>query len=273
MNFLDFFYECIQGYTNIDRGTKYYELTPDLFINKWASNTIKPTVSYDDFESSLKELFPDDLESLYVLCFYIYTLVCNTFFLKLRPTAKEINDELDKMDEIAGVTFTNKAGKSLCVNTTYLIEEIMKTVRGDDRSNEYETDEFVKIDQISNNLYLQSNFVMNLVFFFNKYYPIKRKKDSLVSVDEQKLILKILYLFKLSPVEVTNSRFRQFKMCFDRFKFCNQLVSLPQRENGQCEYHTVAMLKWKQWKDGKIDFLSSDIEPLSDGSSVKICDY
>ncbi|WP_455667873.1 hypothetical protein [Phocaeicola sp.] len=202
----------------------------------------KPVIACDNFCKEIQ--FQGNKEELYMLCCYILGVVSDIYFFKLRPTAKDVNDELDKMDEVVSVTFTDKTGKSITVNTESIVREVLDAVKADRNDTAYETDKLCKITDVADTTYLQSMFAMELATFINSYFPVKRRKDSLVSVSEQELIMKILYLFKLTPAKATNNRFRQLMMLYKSFKPNVGWAELSM--DGIKRVLPLAFIKWKQ---------------------------
>lgn len=215
MEYIDYYYKEIQLYAIIDDG-RYYSVNPDNFTAVWWAGKYVPKVDFDTFNEQVE--FNGDKEELYMLCCYIIYVIEQHYFVKLRPTAKEINDEVDKMNEVASITITDKGGKTFTFNTEYAMKNVMDTIRANTTADSYETDKICKLPEVANNTYIQSMFAIELANFLHYYFPVKRKKDSLVSTNEQDMILKILHLFKLTPYLVKRSRFRQLLMLADKFK-------------------------------------------------------
>ena len=272
MEYVDFYFKNIQAFIIPKNEIKCFVLDPYTFAYQWFKSGIKPPIDFNSFDKEVKGLFSGNVEELYILCFYVYTLINESYFFLLRPTPKNVNDELDKMDNITSITFTDKAGKSFSVKTTTIINKVIEIIRNDNNDTEYETEEGEpsKVCDVSNNLYIQSNFVMELANFLNLYFPQKRKKDTLASTAEQKLILTILWLFKLSTALLSDSRFRQLKMSYSKLKLNPNLSLLPFGENGEMVYAPLSYIKWNQWKDGKIDWESTTLEGLQVGETVNI---
>jgi hypothetical protein len=103
-------------------------------------------------------------------------------------------------------------------------------------------------------------FTVELAEFLHCYFPVKRKKDSLVSTDEQDMIIKILHLFKLTPYLVVRSRYRQLLMLADRFKENLSWINL------QDQLLPVTFIKWKQWNTN--NWLEVEYDKLKEGETV-----
>lgn len=118
----------------------------------------------------------------------------------------------------------------------------------------------IRADEVANSTYIQSMFAVELANFLHYYFPVKRKKDSLVSTDEQDMIIKILHLFKLTPYLVVRSRYRQLLMLADRFKENLSWINL------QDQLLPITFIKWKQWNTN--NWLEVEYDKLKEGETV-----
>ena len=259
MMYIDYYYKEIQPYAII-KGGRCYSMNPDNFAAVWQKGDYVPKVDFDTFNEQVE--FNGDKEELYMLCCYIIYVIEQHYFVKLRPTAKEMNDELDKMNEVASITITDKDGKTFTFNTEYAIKNVMDAIRINTTADSYETDKICKLPEVANNTYIQSMFAVELANFLHYYFPVKRKKDSLVSTNEQDMILKILHLFKLTPALATRSRFRQLLMLADKFKENLSWINL------QGQLLPVTFIKWKQWNTN--NWLEVEYEMLKEGETVTL---
>lgn len=268
MEYVDHYY---RSYRPLNKDDKLYTITPEMFRSILLDKKIVPVVAYDEFEKELSGKFEGSLESLYHLSFYIYILATDIHFGLLKPTARELNDVLDEMDDISEVIFIDKKGKSVSINTNSIINKVIESIKADDNASLYEYDKLIKIEDISNNEYIQSHFAMELAYFINEYFPKFRKRGALVSPDEQKLILHILNLFKLAPTVASGSRFRQLKMYDDKIRREEHYSLLPINDNYR-QLVRLSFIKWKQWKDGKINWLSVALDRMKEGDIVSFPD-
>ena len=99
--------------------------------------------------------------------------------------------------------------------------------------------------------------------FCNKYFPIKRR--GLLTSAEMKMCGYFLKWFGLSAEVVTESRLRQFRMKFDQVSV-GSISVLP--INGKDVKVQWEFVKYKDWKDGKINPLKKEIEPLKTGEPI-----
>lgn len=251
MKYIDYYYKEIQLYAIIDGG-RYYSVNPDNFTAVWWAGKYVPKVDFDTFNEQVE--FNGDKEELYMLCCYIIYVIEQHYFVKLRPTLEELN-----ADGLEGITLKYKKGSDITLNGGSIIKDVANAI-GASRNGEYKVDSICKLDEVANNTYLQSMFTVELANFLHYYFPVKRKKDSLVSTDEQDMIIKILHLFKLTPYLVVRSRYRQLLMLADRFKENLSWINL------QDQLLPVTFIKWKQWNTN--NWLEVEYDKLKEGETV-----
>lgn len=158
-----------------------------------------------------------------------------------------------------GITLKYKKGSDITLNSGSIIKDVANAI-GASRNGEYKVDSICKLDEVANSTYIQSMFAVELANFLHYYFPVKRKKDSLVSTDEQDMIIKILHLFKLTPYLVVRSRYRQLLMLADRFKENLSWINL------QDQLLPITFIKWKQWNTN--NWLEVEYDKLKEGETV-----
>ena len=251
MKYIDYYYKEIQLYAIIDDG-RYYSVNPDNFTAVWWAGKYVPKVDFDTFNEQVE--FNGDKEELYMLCCYIIYVIEQHYFVKLRPTLEELN-----ADGLKGITLKYKKGSDITLNSGSIIKDVANAI-GASRNGEYKVDSICKLDEVANSTYIQSMFAVELANFLHYYFPVKRKKDSLVSTDEQDMIIKILHLFKLTPYLVVRSRYRQLLMLADRFKENLSWINL------QDQLLPITFIKWKQWNTN--NWLEVEYDKLKEGETV-----
>ena len=251
MKYIDYYYKEIQLYAIIDDG-RYYSVNPDNFTAVWWAGKYVPKVDFDTFNEQVE--FNGDKEELYMLCCYIIYVIEQHYFVKLRPTLEELN-----ADGLEGITLKYKKGSDITLNSGSIIKDVANAI-GASRNGEYKVDSICKLDEVANSTYIQSMFAVELANFLHYYFPVKRKKDSLVSTDEQDMIIKILHLFKLTPYLVVRSRYRQLLMLADRFKENLSWINL------QDQLLPITFIKWKQWNTN--NWLEVEYDKLKEGETV-----
>lgn len=251
MEYIDYYYNEIQSYTIIE-GKRCYTVWPDNFTAIWSEGDYVPKVDFDTFNEKVE--FDGNKKELYMLCCYIIYAIEQHYFVKLRPTLEELN-----VDVLEGITLRFKKGSDITLNSRSIINDVANAI-GASRNGEYKVDSICKLDKVANSTYLQCMFTVELSNFLHYYFPVKRKKDSLVSTDEQDMILKILHLFKLTPYLVQRSRFRQLLMLADKFKENLSWMNL------QGLLLPVTFIKWKQWNTN--NWLEVEYDKLKAGETV-----
>ena len=251
LKYIDYYYKEIQLYAIIDDG-RYYSVNPDNFTAVWWAGKYVPKVDFDTFNEQVE--FNGDKEELYMLCCYIIYVIEQHYFVKLRPTLEELN-----ADGLEGITLKYKKGSDITLNSGSIIKDVANAI-GASRNGEYKVDNICKLDEVANSTYIQSMFAVELANFLHYYFPVKRKKDSLVSTDEQDMIIKILHLFKLTPYLVVRSRYRQLLMLADRFKENLSWINL------QDQLLPITFIKWKQWNTN--NWLEVEYDKLKEGETV-----
>lgn len=200
--------------------------------------------------------------NFYTLCLYILELIKEQYFILLKPT---IADTLEELSDVKTITFENADGKTVSTSNKELIKLVMDNIKSEG-NEDYEVERFVKLDDLGSLIdktLKQASFTYNVALFLSEYfkdYP-RRANCCMVSAKEQELILYMLYFFGLSPVPLTDSRYRQ-------------LISYYKKHITRVQYSTfpnigmipVQFLKYKDWKNGidlnKIKF------PLNEGDTV-----
>ena len=270
--YIDFFIKNIQNRIQLDEGKTHlegelagrrflqsFDIGPfsDKNFEKWANDKNLDKL-HNILTDSGMELCP---VNFYTLCQYILAIIKEQYLILLKPT---ITDTLEELSEIESITFKTKEGKSVTTNNTNIIKMVSDSIHTLP-SEQYEKDKVIKIDEITNNIVIQSSFVYYLADFLGKYfkdYP-RRSNCCMVSAKEQDLILYLLYYFDLAPVPLTNSRFRQL---ISYYKSHRSKISLLKNREG--EIIPVQFIKYKDWKKGTIDF--DNIEELKEGETVSL---
>ena len=193
------------------------------------------------------------------LCQFIDKIVHRKLVVKLKPT---IADTIGEIHDLETVTFINKDGKSTTTSNKALIEQIIGALKPEGNVS-YEVDCIADRQDVFTKELLQIEFFFYLSTFLNKYFPIKRR--GLLTSAEMKMCGYFLKWFGLSAEVVTESRLRQFRMKFDQVSV-GSISVLP--INGKDEKVQWEFVKYKDWKDGKINPLKKEIEPLEIGEPI-----
>lgn len=210
-----------------------------------------------------------DFLNFYPLCAFVDAIVRERYFILLKPTIKDILAELKEAKEI---TITNTDGTKVNITNTELVEKVIDSIKAiEDDGKHYETEKMVRIDEIANNVVMQSQFVYLIATFLKSYFPdAKRRKNCcMVSEPEQRLILRLLIYFKLAPegMTLTTSRFRQLIGCYHNLKMGNEYSTLP--EIGTVP---VTFVKYEDWHRKDMDWSkpSLTLHPFNEGETITI---
>ena len=193
------------------------------------------------------------------LCLFIDKIVHRKLVVMLKPT---IADTIGEIYDLKSVTFTNKDGKSTTTSNNAFIEQIKGALKQEGKVT-YEVDCIADRQDVFTKELLQIEFFFYLSTFLNKYFPVKRR--GLLTSAEMKMCGYFLKWFGLSAEVVTESRLRQFRMKFDQVSV-GSISILP--INGKDVKVQWEFVKYKDWKDGKINPLKHNIEPLNKGESI-----
>lgn len=270
--YVEFFINQVQNRFDFD-GQVYleWEYASIDFIEHFNNDILETPefqrwVADKKLKSLLKELNKTGLEvnslDLFVLSLYLFTIIYEQYLVLLKPT---IEDTIDELSIIKSITFENEDGTITTTSNPQFIELINNILEPKNVTTEYETEKIVRIDSITNNVVIQSNFVFWLATFFKKYfkdYP-RRSNCCIVSAKEQELILYILYFLGLSPVPLTDSRFRQLVMHYKANQ--EKVTYFHIKDKGMI---SMQFIKYKDWKNGNIQL--SKTEDIKEGETVNL---
>ena len=163
------------------------------------------------------------------LCLFIDKIVHRKLVVLLKPT---IADTIGEIHDLESVTFTNKDGSSVTTKNKTILEQVKGALKHDGEDG-YEVDRIVDRQEVF-------KAEMKMCGYFLKW-------------------------FGLSAEVVTESRLRQFRMKFDQVSV-GSISVLP--INGKDVKVQWEFVKYKDWKDGKINPLKKEIEPLKIGEPI-----
>ena len=246
-----------------------WEKEPDRFIKALQKMLAdKELLSLQD-ELEEKVGIKLDFLNFYPLCAFVDAIVRERYFVLLKPTSKDVLAELKEAKE---VTITNSDGTKVSVTNTRLVEAAINAIKeSDDDGKHYETERMVRVDEIANNVIMQSKFAYWIATFLQKYFPnAKRRKNCcMVSEPEQRLILRLLIYFKLAPegMTLTTSRFRQLIGCYYNLRDENGYSCLP-------EIGTVPLIfvKYEDWHRKDMDWTKASLilHEFKEGETITI---
>lgn len=258
-------------------GTVTLGLSLETFAKKWESDPesfykrFYGEIVADEELSKLQEEIEENVGikiefiNFYTLCSFVDALIREQYFILLKPTAKDIISEVKEAKE---VTITNADGTKVSVTSKKLVDEMVKAISAVD-NKVYEIEKIVRIDEITNNVVMQSKFVSLIAIFLQKYFPDARRRKNCcrVSEPEQRLILRMLMHFSLSPegVTLTASRFRQLISYFDTLNKNEARIPLM----GTLKLTPV---KYEDWSRNAKDWTKTSfiLHPLEKGDIISL---
>lgn len=259
-NYLEFYVDNIQPYTQFeDSPEKIYEgITEDDFFKSYP-NGFSDLFKLLLFDKRLIQL-QDELENEHKQVCLFNMAVLSQFLIErgksrylylLRPS---ISETLAKLKDVSKITFTNKDGSMVESKSTILIKKVMETLESEKDSDALncQVEKIVTWDKFSNNSIMQSYFVHDLTMFLHKYFPIKRKKDALISTKEVELILYLMKIFGLSTVELTNKRYWQLMKIYKDIKSTTDFGEM--NIDGKKIVTPLYFIPYSIWKNGKIEW-------------------
>lgn len=195
------------------------------------------------------------------LCLFINEIVKRKYVVLLKPT---IADTLAEIKDLDSITFTNKDGSTTISRNEKLKSAILSVLK-ENKSNEYETEEFAYRKDIFTNEMAQIEFFYYLSTFFEQFFKIKRRGK--LSNMESFIIGYFLKWFKLSPAIVSKSRLRQLRMGFATL---GQERLFKLSLNDTTITHQWQFIKYKDWRNGRINPLKQEVEEMKAGESIYI---
>lgn len=227
---------------------------------------IQPILNDKRLSKLQEELEAEDKQvcmfNMYILSMFLVERGRTNYVFLLKPT---IQETLSELRNVSKITFTNKDGATVESTSGMLIKEVMEVLEAkkEDATQKYEIEKVVTWDKVSNNSIMQSYFVHDLSLFFNIYFPIKRKKDALISTKEVELILYLMKLFGLSKEELTNKRYWQLMNTYEKIN--NHTTDLGEFTiNDKTIIMPLRFIPYSIWSNGKIDWTDKDL-PRFDG--------
>lgn len=207
--------------------------------------------------------------NLYILAMFLVERGKTRYVFLLKPT---IQETLSALNNVSKITFTNKDGSVVESNSDILIKEILDTLEANKECdiNTCQVEKVMTWDKVANNSIMQSYFVHDLSVFLNKYFPVKRKKNALISTKEVELILYLMKLFGLSNFELTNKRYWQLMNTYERMD--KRITDLGEFSiNGKTVTMPLLFIPYSMWNNGKIDWIDRDLPRFNGevGYSIK----
>lgn len=190
--------------------------------------------------------------ALYGLCSFIREIINRRLALLFKPTLQETIAEIQGPKNIENIRFELKDGNSH--TTDYC--EIKKIIWESMKNSEETTVEFYKIVKkvdVYSREYGEIEFVRYLSKFLREYFDgIKRRKNSYLTITEQKLVCFLLKYFEFAPEKVQESRFRQlFNSKYNAIDHIMPL-NIPGILKSNVNLY-LEIMPYKLWSKGKIN--------------------
>ena len=215
-------------------------------------------------KQNVLQCYPES-EQAELLAKYLIEKNKSRHLLLLKPS---LSETLSSLKDVSEIRFVNKDGTMAESTSDALIKKIMDTLKKESPAANYEVEKIVTWDDVSNNSIMQSYFVYDLTMFLNKHFPVKRKKDALVSTKEVELILYLMKLFGLSTVELTNKRYWQLmKTCKDVDKQIKEHRLLINHEGAIIPLY---LIPYSVWNNSKIEWNDENTSKFDAGDSFAI---
>lgn len=278
-DYLDFYSTQIQPYNILYLDNKKYKIYEGITADEFQ-------LEYKNFLELMELLLPDkklsklqdELEeegkqvcmfNMYVLAKFLVERGKSRYVFLLKP---KISDVLATLNGVSKISFTNGDGTIIKSASPKLIQVIMEALeeKKDADQSTFEVDKIVTWDKVSNKSVMQSYFVHDLAIFLNKYFPVKRKKDALISTKEVELILYLMHLVGLSTTILTNKRHWQLMSLYKQIKDQEQGYG---KFNIDGKEHIIPLtfIPYSIWNNGKIDWTVKELSELElkKGDTIK----
>lgn len=239
--YVRYFFDKIQ-YKDINNSFVYIDgcLTPVIFSKKFVQDKDKEHVSkkikllekfiFDstcyDFQCQIFDKYNVHINwiALYGLCIYIKEIIDRRYCIILKPSVKEVLNEIGNSENVSELTITMRNGNKITTSYSGIIDLLVSSLTNS-KDETFGIDRLEKKVDVYTREYAQVEFVRYISRFFHDYFNIKRRKNSYLSKEEQELIRYLLCFFKFSPEIITDSRFRQLMTstfsCPEHLQFLN----------------------------------------------------
>lgn len=190
--------------------------------------------------------------ALYGLCMYIREIIDRRLAVLLKPSIKDIIDEIRSEENLKEIIFNTKDGRKCKADSIELKKLIIDALKGSsDESVEFYM--IVKKVDVYTKEYGQIEFVRYISRFFHEYFSeVKRRKNSYLTSTEQKIICYLLYFFEFTPELVQESRFRQ--LFNSKYKPVDYLfpLTIPGLIKSKASIY-LEFIPYRMWNKGSIN--------------------
>lgn len=202
--------------------------------------------------------------NMYILAMFLVEKSKSRYLFLLKPT---ISETLSALKDVSKITFTNKDGSTVESSSSFLIKMVMEILEANKESDamNYEVDKVETWDKVSNNSIMQSYFVKDLTMFLHTYFPVKRKKNALISKKEVELILYLMKIFNLSTVELTNKRYWQLMKTYQDIN-----KQIPEYLEHEGSLIPLYFIPYPVWSNSKVEWTGEELPVFSIKEGMKI---
>lgn len=272
-----YFYDKIQ-YKSLSKEMVYVD---GIRLEKFIPFFIKEK-QFSNFEEYIKEStcfgFQQEMEekygvhinwiALYGLCMYIKEIINRRLVVLFKPTIKETIDELICKGGFSSVTFESNNGVLHTTNNCLTIDTITKALQNSNDET-YVFDKIARKVDVYSKEYGQIEFVRYISHFFHDFFEIKRRKNSYLTITEQRIICCFLKFFGFAPEIVQESRFRQ--LFSSKYKPVDHLLPLNIPEFFESNiYVYFELLSYSDWKNGRINPLTRKMTNEKENISINM---
>ena len=196
--------------------------------------------------------------ALYGLCMYIREIINRRLAVLLKPSIKEILDEIKEESNLKDIILYTKDERKLKTDSSTLKKVLFNALK----ESSDESVEFYrivkKVDAYSKE-YGQIEFVRYTSKFFHNYFnKVKRRKNSYLTRTEQKIICYLLKFFDFTNEVVQESRFRQ--LFNNDYQSVNHILplSIPGIIETKAQIY-LEFIPYRIWSKGLINPLKANI--------------
>lgn len=147
--------------------------------------------------------------ALYAISMFVREIINRRYAVLFKPTLEDTLNEIGNLENIESISFNLKDGKTHNTDSFALKQLIVDSLKNN-KEDVFYYDKIVRKVDVYTKEYGQIEFVRYMSKFFHEYFnSVKRRKNSYLTITEQKIICFLLYYFDFSPELVQESRFRQ----------------------------------------------------------------
>lgn len=190
--------------------------------------------------------------ALYGLCSYIREIIYRRFALLLKPTIKDTLYEIQGVENIESISFKLKNGNIHTTDFCKIKETLWKSLI-DSSEPTWGFHKIIRKVDVYSREYGEIEFIRYISKFFHDYFnEVKRRKNSYLTVTEQKIVCFLLQYFEFAPEKVQESRFRQlFNSKYNSIDHIMPL-SIPGIFESNVSLY-LEFIPYRIWSKGKIN--------------------